>query len=161
VGAVVLVVTGCIGSSSAAVETTTLEPTLDGGGSMSLTFNWPTQVEVGSERELARWTVKNHSRSSVSLWAGVAVDGLPDDCRLDSVYRWDEIQPLVEAGTPPDDTRYNTKPAVDSDGTGSTAMRRDISAACAGDYELVFLAVGPALSDDVAQARVPLTIETD
>jgi hypothetical protein len=158
-GSVVLVAAGCTDASSAAVESTSLSPTVDGGGSVELTFNSPTEVEVGAERELARWTIENRSGKSVSLWTDVAIDGLPGQCTLDDVYRWEEIRSLVDSGTPPDESRYNLDPAGEGSGFGVTAKRRDIGESCAGDYELVLIAVSPELADGVAQARVPLTIQ--
>ena len=74
-----------------ALTDTELMVDLEGGEVAKVTFRTPRSVAAGSERVLARWTAVTSSDQPVSVWAAVAIEGLPDGCELEGVARWEQL----------------------------------------------------------------------
>ena len=104
---------------SKALTDTELMVDLDGGDVAKVTFRTPRTVAPGSERMLARWTAVTSSEQPVSVWAAVAIEGLPEDCQLEGVARWEQLGDDIAQGRWDSYPRMNLEP-----GQGGLHRRR-------------------------------------
>ena len=139
-----------------ALTDTELMVDLDGGDVAKVTFQTPRSVAPGAERVLARWTAVTSSDEPVSVWAAVAIDGIPEGCQLDGVARWEQLGDDIAQGHWDSHPRLNLEPGQ---GGLSGVARPDVPAECAGEFTLVVLMSTDFSSPDaVVQERLPITI---
>ena len=143
-------------AGSKALTDTELMVDLDGGDVAKVTFRTPRTVAAGSERVLARWTAVTSSEQPVSVWAAVAIEGLPEDCQLEGVARWEQLGDDIGQGVWDSYPRMDLEPGQ---GDVSGVARPDVPDECAGEFTLVLLmSTDFASPDAVVQERLPITI---
>ena len=117
-----------------ALTDTELMVDLDGGDVAKVTFRTPRSVAPGPERVLARWTAVTSSEQPVSVWAAVAIEGLPSGCQLEGVARWEQLGDDIAQGRWDSYPRMNLEPGQ---GGLSGVARPDVPDECAGEFTLV------------------------
>jgi hypothetical protein len=113
-------------------------------------FEVEDEVRVGEDRTFAQWSAQSSVSDASPVWAGVAIEGLPSSCQLE-VRRWEDVQATIEAGSPPDELRYNIGM---EDGPLTSAMRSPVGAGCVGEYRLHVAVVGDGQSTVESRAIV-------
>jgi hypothetical protein len=90
------------------------------------------------------------------VWATVAIEGLPADCELEGVARWEQLGDDIAQG------RWDSNPRMDlepGEGGRSGVARPDVPTECAGEFTLVVLMSTDFSSPDaVVQEHLPITI---
>lgn len=148
-----LTVAACTGADSTEVQGDTL--VADGPlGSFELTVETLRSVEVGDDRMLYRYDVRNLSAEGQSVAMDVRLDGVPDDCDLDEGLPWSEVGPYAQY------PRFN----IEVGEQGAATKLSNIAEECVGTFDAVFrlTVVGRDDPDQVLASdsvlRVPITI---
>jgi heat shock protein HslJ len=142
-----------LGGRDNQIESELMADELD--GVVKVTFHTPRSLASGSQRTLATWTAATSVEPAISAWVQIAIDGLPDDCRLESIPRWEELSADIATGS------WDTTPRWDhrrGESTGDRAIRRDVPASCAGSYTMVLLLSTDFVAAHIVTERVPITI---